>query len=180
MANNKTNPQEKPKDNKGLTGSQNVTPKKKMPQRNAKGQFVKGIKKVENSGRKQGTPNRYGNIRDRLKNIILPYLNDDPQAGGNTLALDLQAIDDPNERVHAVAAILPFIVPKYSSTTISADAERPIAEEERLLQLDKQYRKQTEVSVRTLTIVDNDNPKSPSRLSPDDIKNITTDDEEDE
>lgn len=149
--------------------NESTTVKKNQPKRNEKGQFVKGTPKVQNSGRKQGTPNKYGNIRDRLKNIIMPYLNDDPEAGGNTLAIDLQRIDNPNDRVHAVAAILPFIVPKYSSTTISADTERPLAEEERLLELDLKYKKQTEISIKSLTFVDNDAGGHETPLSPSDI-----------
>lgn len=156
-----------------------ATTKKRTAKRNEKGQFVKGTPKVQNSGRKQGTPNKYGNIRDRLKNIILPYLNDDPDAEANTLAIDLQKIASPNDRVHAVAAILPFIVPKYSSTSISADTERPIAEEDRLLELDAAFKKQTEISIKSLTIVDNDNDGQKVELSSSDIGSLDQEDEDD-
>lgn len=152
---------------KADNNGQDEKKKKTTTKRNAKGQFVKGTEKIENSGRKQGTPNKYGNVRDRLKAIILPYLNPDPDVDmkTNTLFKDLMKLDNPATRADLVSKFLPFIVPKYSSTTISADSERPMAEEERLLELDKEYKKnekirrQTEVSIKTLTIVDNDNGK---------------------
>lgn len=116
---------------------------------------------IKTGGRQPGTKNKYGNIRDRLKEIIMPYLEADPdnmQPNQKTLALDLQRIDDPNDRVHAVAAILPYIVPKYTSTTITADANRPISEEEHLLEMDAKYTEsQISIDIKTLTIVDNDN-----------------------
>lgn len=91
----------------------------------------------------------------------MPYLDVDPNAqgvNGKTLSLDLQRIDDPNDRVHAVAAILPYIVPKYTSTTITADANRPISEEEHLLEMDAKYKKtEIHIDINSLTIVDNDN-----------------------
>lgn len=155
---------------KADNNGQDEKKKKTTAKRNAKGQFVKGTEKIENSGRKQGTPNKYGNVRDRLKAIILPYLNPDPDVDmkTNTLFKDLMKLDNPATRADLVSKFLPFIVPKYSSTTISADSERPMAEEERLLELDKEYKKnekirrQTEVSIKTLTIVDNDNGKETS------------------
>lgn len=141
-------------------------PKKKASTtRNAKGQFVKGAAKPANSGRKPGTKNKYGNIRDRLKSIIIPYLNDDPDAPVKTLAKDLMRLD-PDQRVDAIAKYLPFLVPKYSSTTITADANRPVAEEDRLLDLDKEYKKkETEITIKTLTVVDNDNDGAPVHLT---------------
>lgn len=161
--------------------------KKSTAKRNEKGQFVKGTNKIENSGRKQGTPNKYGNVRDRLKAILLPYLNPDPDVDDdtNTLFKDLMKLDNPATRADLVSKFLPFVVPKYSSTTISADSERPMAEEERLLELDKEYkksekiRKQTEISIKTLTIIDNDNGGKETKLSQSYIDDCTSSDEED-
>lgn len=161
--------------------------KKTTAKRNAKGQFVKGTEKIENSGRKQGTPNKYGNVRDRLKAIILPYLNPDPDVDmeTNTLFKDLMKLDNPATRADLVSKFLPFIVPKYSSTTISADSERPMAEEERLLELDKEYKKnekirrQTEVSIKTLTIVDNEHDGKKTSLPQSFIDECMSADEED-
>lgn len=147
--------------------------KRKTPGRNAKGQFVKGAPKPPASGRKPGTPNKYGNIRDRLRNIVLPYLNDAPDAPERTLGLDLMAIADPKDRIDAVAKILPFVVPKYTSTTISADANRPVAEEERLLELDRQYKEsQTELDMNTLTVVDNDNGGKPMHITKEQLSTL--------
>lgn len=112
----------------------------KRQTRDASGRFVKGGKRPSSAGRKKGTQNKYKNIRDRLKDIIMPYLAEDEKKL-KTLAIDLQAIDDPKERIDAVAKILPFVIPKYSSTTISADSLRPKSEEERLLELDKEINK---------------------------------------
>jgi len=161
--------------------------KKTTAKRNAKGQFVKGTEKIENSGRKPGTPNKYGNVRDRLKAIILPYLNPDPDVDNDTKTLfkDLMKLDNPATRADLISKFLPFIVPKYSSTTISADSERPMAEEERLLELDKEYkksekiRKQTEISIKTLTIIDNDNGGKETKLSQSYIDDCMSSDEED-
>lgn len=161
--------------------------KKSTAKRNEKGQFVKGTNKIENSGRKQGTPNKYGNVRDRLKAILLPYLNPDPDVNNdtNTLFKDLMKLDNPATRADLVSKFLPFVVPKYSSTTISADSERPMAEEERLLELDKEYkksekiRKQTEISIKTLTIIDNDNGGKETQLSQSYIDDCMSSDEED-
>lgn len=169
-------------------GNKKEEKKKKSPaKRNEKGQFVKGTTKIENSGRKQGTPNKYGNVRDRLKAIILPYLNPDPDVDNDTKTLfkDLMKLDNPATRADLVSKFLPFIVPKYSSTTISADAERPMAEEDRLLELDNEYkknekiRKKTEISIKSLTIVDNDNGGKQTKLSQSTIDQYMSDDEED-
>ena len=144
------------------------TEKKAKATRNAKGQFVKGCPKT--GGRQAGTKNKYGNIRDRLKDIIMPYLTLDPNdegVGGKTLIRDLAKIDDPNERAHVIAAYMPYVVPKYSSTTITADANRPIDEEQQLLEMDEKYtKKETTITLKQVTIVDNDNPAgTPPRLT---------------
>lgn len=146
------------------------TEKKTKPARNAKGQFVKG--KPKTGGRQKGTKNKYGNIRDRLKDIILPYLTLDPEdsgIGGKSLIRDLAKIDDPNDRAHVIAAYMPYVVPKYSSTTITADANRPIDEEQQLLEMDEQYTKnELTITLKKVTIVDNDNSQAsgtPPRLT---------------
>lgn len=134
--------------------------KKKTPERNAKGQFVKG--RAKTGGRAAGTKNKYGNIRDRLKEIILPYLTLDPDddgIGGKSLIRDLARIDDPNDRAHVIAVYMPYVVPKYTATTITADVDRPIDEEQQLLELDKNLtKKETTITLKQVTIVDNDSP----------------------
>lgn len=161
----KTTKKETKSPSKKTAETSDKTKKKASTTRNAKGQFVKGAAKPANSGRKPGTPNKYGNIRDRLKSIILPYLNTDPDAPEKTLGKDLMRLDS-DQRVDAIAKYLPFLVPKYSSTTITADANRPVAEEDRLLDLDKEYKKkETEITIKTLTVVDNDNDGTPVHLT---------------
>ena len=139
---------------------------KKTTLRNAKGQFVKG--KPKTGGRQPGTKNKYGNIRDRLKDIIMPYLTLDPDddgIGGKSLIRDLAKIDDPNDRAHVIAAYMPYVVPKYTATTITADAGRPIDEEQQLLELDQQYtKKETTITLKQVTIVDNDSQTESSPL----------------
>ena len=104
----------------------------------------------------------------------------------NTLFKDLMKLDNPATRADLVSKFLPFIVPKYSSTTISADSERPMAEEERLLELDKEYKKnekirrQTEVSIKTLTIVDNEHGGKETSLPQSYIDECVSADEEDD
>lgn len=161
----KTTKKETKSPSKKTAETSDKTKKKASTTRNAKGQFVKGAAKPANSGRKPGTPNKYGNIRDRLKSIILPYLNTDPDAPEKTLGKDLMRLDS-DQRVDAIAKYLPFLVPKYTSTTITADANRPVAEEDRLLDLDKEYKKkETEITIKTLTVVDNDNDGTPVHLT---------------
>ena len=132
--------------------------KKKTPERNEKGQFVKG--RAKTGGRAAGTKNKYGNIRDRLKDIIMPYLTLDPDdegIGGKTLIRDLAKIDDPNDRAHVIASYMPYVVPKYTATTINADMDRPIDEEQQLLELEKNFtKKETTITLKQITIVDND------------------------
>lgn len=126
--------------------------------------FQKGRKKT--GGRKIGTKNKYGNIRDRLKDIIMPYLEPDPNNLENPkvkcLATDLMAIADPKDRADIVSKFMPYLIPRYTSTTLSADSNRPVDEEEQLLELDKQYtKKELTITLKQVTIVDNDAPGTP-------------------
>ena len=127
------------------------------------GKFQKGREKT--GGRKPGSKNKYGNIRDRLKDVIMPYLETDPDnmakdkngLAAPTLITDIIKIDDPKDRAEVIAKYLPFVVPKYSSTTITADANRPVDEEQELLDLDAQYtKKELTLTLKEVTIVDND------------------------
>lgn len=155
-------------------------PKRKTVQRDEKGQFTKGHGKT--GGRKVGTKNKYGNVRDRLKAILMPYIDYDPDSTPadpnskgkiKSFATDLMSIDDPKDRIDAVAKILPFVVPKYSATTISADADRPLDEEQQLLELDAKYtKKEVNINIKTLKIIDYDDPD----YDPDDDPNFNIDD----
>lgn len=146
-------------------------PKKKKPEKEPENteekktstKFQKGHDKV--GGRKAGTPNKCGNIRDRLKAIIMPYLETNPDnmtPGVPTFATDIIKISDPKDRADVLSKYLPFVVPKYSSTTITADANRPINEEEELMELDKAYtKKELTLTLHQVTIVDNDKSTLP-------------------
>lgn len=148
--------------------------KKTGTKRDSNGRFVKGTKKIAGSGKKMGSKNvSSGSIRDKLKEIVMPYLNGDVDADGNTLAKDLQKIDDPKDRADIITKYLPFIVPKYSSTTISADANRPVSEEERLVELDKEFKKtETSISIKTLTVIDNDDAGASAPLTKEELKQL--------
>jgi hypothetical protein len=141
-----------------------TTEKARKPDKDASGKFAKGRDKT--GGRKAGTKNKYGNIRDRLKSIIMPYLETDPEQMKNpkvpSFAKDIMAIDDPKDRAEVVSKYLPFIVPKYSSTTITADANRPVDEEQELLELDQAYtKKELTLTLKEVTIVNNDVATTP-------------------
>lgn len=132
--------------------------KKDTTKRTSSGQFDKGHGKL--GGRKPGTKNKYGNIRDRLKEIIMPYLETDPEnmvEGVPTLWTDLTKISDPKDRADVVSKYMPYMVPKYSSTTITADSNRPVDEEQELLELDQAYtKKELTLTLKQVTIVNND------------------------
>lgn len=146
------------KTNKTLEEKPIEEKKKKEVKRTSTGRFAKGHDKI--GGRQPGTKNRYGNIRDRLKEIIMPYLEADPDKmveGVPTLMKDLGKISDPKDRADVVSKFMPFVVPKYSSTTISADTNRPVDEEQELLELDQAYtKKELTLTLKQVTIVDND------------------------
>lgn len=145
---------------------ENNKPQKKKVARKANGQFEKGCQKL--GGRKPGSKNKYGNIRDRLKDILLPYLETDPDKmtpDVPTFAKDLMKITDPKDRADVISKYLPFVVPKYSATTISADTNRPVDEEQELLDLDNSFtKKELTLTLKQVTIVDND--KKPGSTPP--------------
>jgi hypothetical protein len=122
-----------------------TTTAKKAPGRDASGKFRKGRRKT--GGRKAGVKNKYSNVRDMIKDQVTPFLE--------KLSDTIAAIADPKDRVDALAKIMPFFIPKYSSTNISADVYRPVTEEERLKQLDNEYKKK-DLDLKKLTIIDND------------------------
>lgn len=156
------------------TSEEETKAKKTGTKRDSNGRFVKGTKKIAGSGKKMGSKNMSsGSIRDKLKEIVMPYLNGDVDADGNTLAKDLQKIDDPKDRADIITKYLPFIVPKYSSTTISADANRPVSEEERLVELDKEFKKtETSISIKTLTVIDNDDAGASAPLTKEELEQL--------
>lgn len=108
--------------------------------------FKKGRQKT--GGRKKGTPNKMTvTIREQLKKAIEPFLND--------MENTINDIVEPKDKVDAIAKILPFIIPKYQSTTINDDSKRNITLEEYLVDMDNTYKKtQITISEKKLKIVD--------------------------
>ena len=125
--------------------------KKDPPLQNHRG-FAKGHKKV--GGRQLGTKNKYGNVRDRLKEKIEPFLNtiDD---------LIMRAIkeDGAAAGLAAIEKFMPYFTPKFSSVSLGAEQDRPLSEEEALMDMDAKYKKkELEINIKSLTIVNNDIP----------------------
>lgn len=108
--------------------------------------FKKGRKKT--GGRKKGTPNKMTlTIREQLKNAIEPFLE--------TMEDTINNIVEPKDKVDAIAKILPFVVPKYQSTTINDDTRRNVTLEEYLVEIDNQYKKtQISIAEKKLKVID--------------------------
>lgn len=108
--------------------------------------FKKGRQKT--GGRKKGTPNKMTvTIREQLKKAIEPFLED--------MENTINDIVEPKDKVDAIAKILPFIIPKYQSTTINDDSKRNITLEEYLVDMDNTYKKtQITISEKKMKIVD--------------------------
>lgn len=108
--------------------------------------FKKGRKKT--GGRKKGTPNKVTlTIREQLKNAIEPFLE--------TMENTINDIVEPKDKVDAIAKILPFVVPKYQSTTINDDTRRNVTLEEYLVEIDDQYKKtQISIAEKKMKIID--------------------------
>lgn len=75
----------------------------------------------------------------------------------DNIAADIAAIETPGDRVMALARILPYLVPRYHTTTATEeDARRDVTTEEFIRHLDKQYTEEdTDIDANTLHIVDN-------------------------
>lgn len=113
--------------------------------RDVSGRFVKGHMRI--GGRKPGTPNKTsGDARLKLGETLLEELENLPTY--------LDEIDDPAKRVACIASLLPFYMPKYQSTTISADTHRSLSCEEQMAELDKQYSaKEIEITIKERRII---------------------------
>ena len=124
--------------------------KERRVPRDASGRFTKGHAKK--GGRVAGTPNRNHNVRDRLKEQLEPFVN---EIGINLLKVQKE------EGTAAMMALqekfMPYFVPKLQSMSLTADQDRPISEEERLLELDALYtKKELSINFKTMTVVNND------------------------
>lgn len=130
--------------------------KEQKPSRDANGRFQKGHKKE--GGRVAGTPNRASNIRDRLKEQVEPFVG---QIG--ELLIKVQKEEGTNEMLQRLEKFMPYFMPRYSSMALSADQNRPISEEQRLLELDAMYtKKELAINFKTMTVVDNSKQKDPT------------------
>ena len=126
---------------------------KQKRERNEKGQFTKGHKK--SGGRQMGTKNRNSNVRDRLKEQIEPFVD---KIAENLLRV--QKEEGTAAMMSLQEKFMPYFMPKYSALTLGADQDRPISEEERLLQLDTMYtEKELSINFKSFIVVDNDKPK---------------------
>ena len=115
-----------------------------------KGKFKQGHKKV--GGRTAGIKNRTSNIRDRLKEQVEPFVG---QIG--ELLIKVQREEGTNEMLQRLEKFMPYFMPKLQSMSLNAETDRPISEEERLLELDGLYtKKELSINLKTMTVVNND------------------------
>lgn len=142
---------------KKTTAKQTPTPpenekkdKGEKPQRKSDGRFEKGHDKV--GGRVAGTPNRNSNVRDRLKAQVEPFIENI-----GVLLERVKKEEGTNEMLQRIKDFMPYFQPKMQSINLSADQDRPISEEERLVELDARYtKKELSINIKSMTIVDND------------------------
>ena len=133
--------------------------KKDTKGRNSKGQFVKGRQKT--GGRKMGVKNRNGNVRDRLKEQVEPYVD---QIG--EMLVRVQKEEGTKEMLYLMEKFMPYFMPKYSALSIGADQDRPVDEEQCLLDLDATYTKK-ELSINFKTMIIKNNDAASGDLDPD-------------
>ena len=133
----------------------------KKPGLNAKGQFTKGHKKA--GGRKLGTGNRNGNVRDRLKEQVEPFVDNISE-----LLMKVKQEEGTKEMLTLVEKFMPYFMPKYSAVALSADMDRPISEEQRLVELNDMYtKKELSINFKQMTVVDNNAAKVAGDNDPD-------------
>lgn len=134
-------------------------PKKK--QRNAKGQFIKG--NSESKGRPVGSKNKSGNIRDRLKEQLMPFLENIGE-----YLIQVKQQEGTKEMLYAAEKFAPYCIPKLSAMSLSADMDRPISEEQRLLELNDMYtKKELSINFKQMTVVENKVDKVAAANDPD-------------
>lgn len=138
------------KNKKNATGKPAEGKKEKSKLLDENGKFAKGHKKV--GGRAAGTKNRNSNIRDRLKEQVEPFIDSISEN-----LLKVQKEEGTAAMMALQEKFMPYFMPKYSAMSLSADQDRPISEEERLLELDALYtKKELSINLKTMTVVNND------------------------
>lgn len=122
----------------------------KNKDRDSSGRFKKGHEKK--GGRQLGTKNRAGNIRDRLKEYLEPFIDEIP-----INLIKVQKEEGTAAMLGLMEKFMPYCMPKYSALSIGADQDRPVDEEQRLLELDAKYtKKELSINFKTMIVVDND------------------------
>lgn len=153
MASKKENKEEK-------TQPQEDKSTDKKTARKPNGQFAKGHEK--RGGRKLGTKNKAGNVRDRLKEQVEPFVD---QIG--EMLARVQREDGTKEMLYVMEKYMPYFMPKYSTLSIGADQDRPMDEEQQLLELDAKYtKKELSINFKSMIVVNNDAQRDES--DPDD------------
>lgn len=138
--------------------------KEKKKERNTKGQFEKGHEKK--GGRKLGTKNiaPKGNLREKLREQLEPFFDN--------LAVDLMKVEKEEGTAARLALqekFLPYYIPKYSAVSVSADQDRPLTEEQRLVELEQKYtKKMLSINIKSMVVVNNDLPRDDTDMDPDD------------
>ena len=118
--------------------------------RNAKGQFTKGHQKK--GGRKMGVKNRNGNVRDRLKEQVEPFVDEIGQ-----ILVKVEKEEGTAAMLGLMEKFMPYFMPKYSALSIGADMDRPVDEEQSLLELDAKYtKKELSINFKTMIVKNND------------------------
>lgn len=118
------------------SGNNNKTVKKRSSN---SGSFQKG--RAKTGGRKAGTPNKVTrDARQILGETLLEHLEN--------VGDYINSIDDNAKKVQAIASLLPFYMPKYQSTTLTADTRRSLSCEEEMAELEKGFaKKEIEISI---------------------------------
>ena len=99
-----------------------------------------------------GVKNRNGNVRDRLKEQVEPYVD---QIG--EMLLKVQKEEGTKEMLYLMEKFMPYFMPKFSALSIGADQDRPVDEEQRLLDLDAKYTvKELSINFKTMIVKNND------------------------
>ena len=129
------------------------TRKKDMATRDDKGRFIKGGTKPEGSGIKKGSQQA---LTKKLKEIIREQLQTEIGQLGKTIS----EIDDPAQKVNAIAKVLPFVLPRIESVSFEETAKRDLTAEEKLLELNntmsRTLEKQRKKLLETLTDFDDE------------------------
>ena len=102
-----------------------------------------------------GSKNKAGNIRDRLKEQLEPIVNNIGE-----YLLKVKQEEGTKEMLALAEKYMPYCWPKFSSMSLSADMDRPISEEQRLVELNDMYtKKELSINFKQMTVVDNNAAK---------------------